>query len=251
MSNLDDFWPPSSVTTSRRGDSAQSEHSRRQKALSRHEIVQVAVALADAGGAVAVNMRQIAKELDVNPMSLYWHVADKEQLLNLMLDAIEGEAEPLPNSGDWRADFINIARQKRHLLLRHPWVANFISERSPLSPNALLQIERSLTVLDRFRLETRITLQILMALDNYVTGSVLNELREIRVGQSPTGEGLTPAKFSAAMRDWKDRLNQSGIFNHVVQIFDEGIDPDSPETRESRFEFGLKCVLDGIAIQLH
>jgi AcrR family transcriptional regulator len=212
--------------------------------------VQAAVVLADTGGAGAVNMRRIAKELDVNPMSLYWHVADKEQLLNLLLDAIEGEDEPVKESADWRTDFINIARRKRQLLLRHPWVTSFVSERSPFGPNALLQIERSLAVLDRSGLDTRTTLQLLMTLDNYVTGSVLNELGEIRAEQTQKREGLAPSDIVDGMRDWRERLRRSGMFEHVLRVFDEGIDPDASETRDERFTFGLNCVLDGIAAKL-
>jgi AcrR family transcriptional regulator len=206
--------------------------------------------LADSDGAGAVNMRRIAKELGVGAMSLYWHVADKEQLLDLMLDAIEGEDVPGAETGAWRTDLAHIARQKRRSLLRHPWVVSFISERSPFGPNALLQIERSLAVLDSFNLDTRTTLQILMTLDTYVTGSVLNELRERRVERTQTEAGLTPSDIAAGKLEWKERLNRSGRFKRVLRVFDEGIDPDAAETRDDRFEFGLNCVLDGIAAQL-
>jgi AcrR family transcriptional regulator len=247
MTNLDDFWPPSATVAPRRRDSSRSGHARRQKALTRDEIVQTAVVLADTEGAGAVNMRRIAKELDVGVMSLYWHVADKEQLLDLMLDAIEGEDVPASESLDWRTDLARIARQKRQSLLRHPWVVIFISERSPFGPNALLQIERSLAVLDRCNLDTATTLQILMTFDNYVTGSVLNELREIRIERTQTEAGLTPLDITAGMQEWKDRLDRSGMFTRVLQVFDEGIDPDAAETRDDRFEFGLNCLLNGIA----
>jgi AcrR family transcriptional regulator len=195
-------------------------------------------------------MRRIAKELDVGAMSLYWHVTDKDQLLDLMLDAVEGEDVPAGQSGDWRVDLVHIARQKRRLLLRHPWVVDFISERTPLGPNALLQIERSLSVLDGSGLGTRTKLQILTAIDTYVTGSVLNELREVRVEQARERAGLTDVEIAAGMQAWWDRLDQSGMFVRFLRIFDEGIDPDAAETRDDRFEFGLDCLLDGIAARL-
>ena len=164
--------------------------------------MRAAVALADAEGPGAVNMRRIAKELEVGAMYLYWHVTDKEQLLDLMLDAIEGEDFPAAQSGDWRAGLVHIARQKRRSLLRHPWVMDFISERPPLGPNALLQIERSLSVLDGFDLGTRTKLQILTAVDTYVTGSVLNELREVRVEQARAKAGLSDVDIAAGMQAW-------------------------------------------------
>lgn len=153
-------------------------------------------------------------------------------------------------SGDWKADFRNIARQKRRALLSHPWAVEFLWGKDQLGPNALLQVERSLSVLDGHKLDTRTALQILMTIDTYVTGSVLNELREIRVERARTGSGLGDTEFTAGMAAWIERLNDSGMFERVVRVFAEGIDPDAPETRDERFEFGLDCVLDGVAARL-
>jgi AcrR family transcriptional regulator len=250
MTDLDDFWPPSPTAAPRRRDQGPPEHARRHRALSRDEIVKAAVGLADAEGTGAVNMRRIAKELDVGAMSLYWHVTDKDQLLDFMLDAVEGEDVPAGPSGDWRTDLVRIARQKRRLLLRHPWVVDFISERTPLGPNALLQVERSLSVLDGSGLGTRAKLYVLTAIDTYVTGSVMNELREVRAEQARAKTGLTDIDIAASMQAWWDRLDRSGLFVRVLRIFNEGIDPDAAETRDDRFEFGLACLLDGVAARL-
>jgi AcrR family transcriptional regulator len=246
MTDLDDFWPPSAAMTPRRADPARTQQGRRDKALSREEIVTAAVALADSEGAGAVNMRRIAKEVGVSAMSLYWHVADKEQLVDLMLDAVDGEQGTAVPSGEWREDLAQIARQRRGALLRHPWAVDFMSGRPPFGPNALLQIERSLSVLDGLDLDTRTALQILMTLDTYVTGSVLHELREIRVEQTQARAGLTDTEIAAGMQAWRDRLDRSGMFVRIVRVFDEGIDPDAAETRDERFEFGLNCALTGV-----
>jgi hypothetical protein len=70
---------------------------RRSAALSRDEIVRTAIGVADAEGADAISMRRIARELGSGTMSLYWHVTSKDELLDLMIDAITGEAEaPAP-----------------------------------------------------------------------------------------------------------------------------------------------------------
>ena len=208
------------------------------------------MALANAEGAGAVNMRRIAREVGVSAMSLYWHVADKEQLVDLMLDAVEGEDATAGLSGEWREDLARIARQRRRALLRHPWAVDFMSGRPPYGPNALLQIERSLSALDGLGLDTRTALQILMTIDTYVTGSVLHELREIRVEQTQARAGLTDTEIAAGMRAWRDRLDRSGKFARVVRVFDEGIDPDAAETRDERFEFGLDRLLDGVTARL-
>ncbi len=54
----------------------------------------------------------------------------------------------------------------------------------------------------------------------------------------------------AGTQQWQDRLRGSGQFTRFLRVFDEGIDPDAPETRDERFEFGLRCVLDGIAARI-
>jgi AcrR family transcriptional regulator len=250
MTDVDEFWPPSAGVTPRRPESTRTHHGRRDKALSRDEIVQAAVALADSEGGGAVNMRRIAKELDAGAMSLYWHVADKERLLDLMLDLAEGENGAAELSGDWREDLGQIARQRRRMLLRHPWIVDFMSGRPPFGPNALLQIERSLSVFDHLDVDTRTALYILTTIDTYVTGSVLHELRELRVEHAQFREGLTATEIAGDVQVWKERLDRSGRFARVLRVFDEGIDPDAAETRDERFDFGLDCVLDGVAARL-
>src|SRR5665213_658450 len=89
-----------------------------------------------------------------------------------------------------------------------------MSERPPYGPNALLQIERSLTALDGFEIDTRTKLQVLMTVDTYVTGSVLHELREVRVDQ--THSKTETAQAEAHMRARRDRLDRSSQFVRVV-----------------------------------
>ena len=77
---------------------------RKAAALSRDEIVRTAIRVADAEGADAVSMRRIARELNAGTMSLYWHIVSKEELLDLMLDTVQGDRENPEPSGDWRRD---------------------------------------------------------------------------------------------------------------------------------------------------
>jgi AcrR family transcriptional regulator len=85
-------------------------------------------------------MRRIAKELGVGTMSLYWHVANKEHLLDLMLDAVEGEGNAPEPNGNWQDDLAQLARQERASLLRHPWKLNLMVGRPPVGPNGLLHL---------------------------------------------------------------------------------------------------------------
>ena len=208
------------------------------------------MAMADARGAEAINMRRIAQELNVGTMSLYWHVGNKEQLLDLMLDAVAGEDQDADTSGEWQEDLAGIARRERASLLRHRWMLDVIAGRPPLGPNGLLQIERSLASLDNLDIEPRLALHILTTVRTYVTGSVLNELTEITVEQQRATAGLTEDEIRAGMSDWRASLHRSGLFPRLVRIFGAHIDPDAADIRDERFEFGLACVLDGIATQL-
>ena len=110
---------------------------RKAAALSRDEIVRTAIRVADAEGADAVSMRRIARELNAGTMSLYWHIVSKEELLDLMLDAVQGDRENPEPSGDWRRDMREAARAIRQTLHEHPWLMDFIGGRPPVGPKSL------------------------------------------------------------------------------------------------------------------
>lgn len=225
---------------------------RRVRSLSRDEIVAAAIQVADAEGSEAISMRRIARELNAGAMSLYWHVASKDELLDLMLDAVEGE-QPFPAAtGDWRTDLRALAVAQRGTLHRHQWLMDFIGGRPPLGPNTLRNLERSLALIDKLRLDTETAMNVLGTLATYVMGVVLREFRESRVelrDQEQLGH-LSEAERHAFLAAHIEQLRATGRFPHFLRIFDEGLDPDAAETRDQRFEFGLECLLDGIAARL-
>jgi AcrR family transcriptional regulator len=225
---------------------------RRAAALSRDEIVRTAIRVADAEGAEAINMRRIARELGSGTMSLYWHVASKDELLDLMIDAIIGEAQAPEPSGDWRADLRAIACANRDTLHRHQWAVNNMGGRPPTGPKSLRSIERSLGALDGLGLDKVTAMTILMTVSTYVLGAVLRELQEVN-GERYLAErfaGMSDAEKQAVIGEFTERVRQSGHFPRMVEMLSEGIDPDAADTRDERFEFGLDCLLDGIAARL-
>jgi AcrR family transcriptional regulator len=225
---------------------------RRAAALSRDEIVRTAIAVADAEGAEAVNMRRIARELGSGTMSLYWHVASKDELLDMMIDAIVGEAQAPEPSGDWRADLRAGACTTRDALHRHQWAVNFMSTRPPGGPKMLRNLERSLGALDGLGLDKATALTILMAVTTYVLGAVLREQQEANGERymAELFEDVPEEEKQAMIRGFVQRIRTSGHFPQMVAMLDEGVDPDAAETRDERFEFGLDCLLDGIAARL-
>jgi AcrR family transcriptional regulator len=225
---------------------------RRVSLLSRREIVAAAIKVADTEGSGAISMRRIARELNAGAMSLYWHVASKNELLDFMLDAVEAEQEFPAPTGDWRTDLRAIALTQRAVLHRHQWLMDFIGGRPPLGPNTLRNLERSMSVIDKLELDTETMINVLGTIGTYVMGAVLREFRESGVERrdEELKGRMTAAELREAMAARVDWLRASGRFPHFLRIFDEDIDPDAPETRDARFEFGLDCVLDGIAARL-
>jgi AcrR family transcriptional regulator len=218
--------------------------------LSRAEIVDAAIAIADAEGSDAISMRRIAQVLRAGTMSLYWHVVNKDQLLDLMQDALMAEITVPEASGDWRADVRQLARNIRGMLMRHRWVMDFIGGRPPLGPNTLLHLEGTLGMLDEPGLDLLTVMQILETVQTYVMGAVLRELRELRFQRDEEAAGITEEAWQPAQEAWRNQLAADGRFTRVVEFIDENIDPDAEETRDERFEFGLDCVIDGIAAKI-
>lgn len=225
---------------------------RRGRSLSRDEIVRAAIKVADAEGSSAISMRRIARELNAGAMSLYWHVASKDELLDLMLDAVEGEFQSPESTGDWRTDLREMAVNQRSGLHRHQWLMDFIGGRPPLGPNTLRNLERALTMIDELGLDRWAALNVLGSVSTYVLGAVLREFREHKVKERD--EAVIAEVGEEELQEFLDSrvrtLKATGRFPHFVRLFEDGIDPDAQETRDERFEFGLQCVLDGIAARL-
>ena len=126
-------------------------------------------------------MRRIARELSAGAMSLYWYVGSKEELLDLMLDAIEAEIEVPEPSGDWRADLGAFAHRTRAALSRHMWAIEFIGTRPPSGPNDVRNLERLLSLLDATGIDDyRLIMGIFMTVATFVIGAVMRDAQELR-----------------------------------------------------------------------
>jgi AcrR family transcriptional regulator len=195
-------------------------------------------------------MRKIAQVLQAGAMSLYWHLASKEHLLELMLDAINGEVYVPAPSGDWRADLREQAVSTRSMLLRHPWVVDFFGSRPPLGPDTLRLLEQTLSLFDPVDLDPTTAMMVTQTVNTYVIGAVMREFQEIRTQREEDELAADDAEFMDKLDEWKERLAGSGLFDRFVEMIEDNVDPDAEETRTERFEFGLDCLLDGIALRL-
>ena len=221
---------------------------RRLRQLSRADIVETAVAIADAEGTDAVSMRRIARDMRVGAMSLYWYVGSKDELHQYMLEAVQGEIEAAPPSGDWRADVTAYALRTRAALLRHPWAIDFIGAGPPAGPNDARNAELLMAALDDLGLGTATTMWALMTLLTYVMGAAVREIQEVRWhhASEEAMADLTEAERTEALETWERGIRELGRYPHIERMLDTGIDPDGESTRDERFLFGLTCLLDGI-----
>ena len=106
-----------------------------------------AVAIADREGLDAVSMRRVATELGTGAASLYRYVDNREDLLDLMIDATGSEYVFAAPTGDWLADLLDIGDQARAIMRRHPWLPSLLIARSVLGPNGLVLLEHVLKAL--------------------------------------------------------------------------------------------------------
>jgi AcrR family transcriptional regulator len=226
---------------------------RRDRGLSRAEIIRAAISVADAEGPEAISMRRIAREVGAGVMSLYWYVSSKEELLDLMLEAIEAEIEVPDPSGDWRADLGTFAHRTRESLRRHRWAVDFIGSRPPSTPNDVRNLERLLALLDGLGVEdVRLIFGVFMTVATFVIGAVIREAQEVHFQreQEQAEASMTPEEVQAEHERYRAWFEDAGEFPHIAKLMKSGVDPDDPDTREERFQFSLDCVLDGIAARL-
>jgi AcrR family transcriptional regulator len=226
----------------------------RVRTLSRDEIVRTAIKIADAEGPDAISMRRIARELNAGAMSLYWHVASKEELLDLMLDTIQGEMTATEATGDVRADLRTLALSQRATLYRHRWVMPFLGGRPPLGPKALRNVEGALGIFAGCEVAGATPMTVLTSVVTYVMGAVLREQQEQRSEQDQDRIqqrlGLSEQEMHQVVGEYIDRVKESGRYPNLTAMMNEGVDPDALDTQDERFEFGLDCLLDGIMARL-
>ncbi|MFE9538346.1 TetR/AcrR family transcriptional regulator C-terminal domain-containing protein [Streptomyces sp. NPDC006691] len=145
-------------------------------AFSRADIAAAAVRIADAEGIDALSMRRVAAELGCGTMSLYNYVPRKEDLYELMVDAVSAEYDLSEPTGDWRADMLALAHQTRALMHRHPWVPRLMSPVYGFSPNALRYLEHCMTCLDPLEAKYGTKMELIASVNGVVTTYVANEI---------------------------------------------------------------------------
>src|SRR5215831_16044757 len=143
--------------------------------LSRDRVLRAAVALADTGGISSLSMRKLGEALGVEAMSLYNHVASKNDLLDGMIDIVFGEIDLPSGDGDWKAAMRRRAISARQVLRRHPWAIGLMESRTSPGPATLRHHDAVLGCLRRAGFSIELTAHAYALLDSYIYGFALQE----------------------------------------------------------------------------
>lgn len=212
-------------------------------AYSRAQITEVAIRIADAEGLSGLSMRKVAAELGSGTMSLYRYVPSREDLVELMIDAVLGEMtdEDLTLTGDWRKDLTRLAYRTREILKGHPWmaVANYGLS---YGPQAVRVAEAWLEAVDGLGLNIDEMLSVVGMGMSYVNGFVRGELHQAEVHRRT---GLTEEDLMRRNAPYIRQLIESGRYPLIERVIIEAEQPHmDPETA---FAYGLGRILDGVA----
>jgi AcrR family transcriptional regulator len=203
--------------------------------LTRARVLRAAIALADERGAEELTMRKLAKELGVEAMSLYNHVANKTDLLDGMVDVVFGEIEAPAPGGDWKAELRKRATSTRAALNRHRWAIGEMEGRTTHGPNNLRLHDAVLGCLRAAGFSIEMTVHAMSVQDAYIYGFAL---------QQSDMSSETPQDFAAEarrqMREYADALRE---YPHLVEVVGDHVARTGYDY-DAEFRFGLDVILD-------
>lgn len=209
-------------------------------------IAEAALRIADAEGIAAVSMRRLATELGVSSMTCYRYVSGKDDVIELMLDTVRRGMLLDDTSGDWRTVLRASALRFRAVILKHPWVPD-LPGRILFAPTpAFLAVtEQNLAALNGLGLEVGQRADIVGAVTAYTRASTHDEITRARLRAPEGWTSQRDAKdANTAKLDW---LLKAGAY----PLYQRSIHKGAPrQDDQARFEFGLDCLLDGIAARL-
>ncbi|MFF9913840.1 TetR/AcrR family transcriptional regulator [Streptomyces sp. NPDC013457] len=210
--------------------------------LTLDRIVTTAVGIADAEGLDAVSMRRVAADLGVGTMSLYRYVPGKTELLDLMLDRVQGESlqgDPEPPA-HWRDTVGKLARAHLDLYRAHPWLIRVNQARSVVGPSALRGLELCLTGLKGphgMGLSDPETIGVIITVQSYVAGVARMEIDTV---EAVKDTGVSDEDFWADQSPYLERAMATGDYPRMAALAD-----DTFSREFDHFAFGLERLLDG------
>ncbi|MBL8033337.1 MAG: TetR/AcrR family transcriptional regulator [Leptospiraceae bacterium] len=209
-----------------------------RKPLSRERILKTALALVDKQGIEALSMRNLAAELSVEAMSLYKHVANKDAVLDGLVEIILREMEIPPIGTPWREAMRRRAWSVRRTIQRHPWASVLIESRTAPSEARLRYADTVLSILNKAGFSPEVQYRAFGMLDSYVYGFELQEVNW------PTKESDRLKAVTGVKEFLKD-----GRFPNLMTVVQDAawlrLEPGA-KPYDAEFEFGLELILDGL-----
>jgi AcrR family transcriptional regulator len=203
--------------------------------LSKERVLRAAVELADANGLEALSMRRLAKELGVEAMSLYNHVANKDEILSGICQIVASEVDVPSDPANWKTSIRQSAISAHDAFIRHRWSCSLMMRTPSIIPSRVQWMERVLATLREAGFSPNLTHHAYHALDSHIIGFTLWQVSF----PFDTREELLDLA--------EDFLKQipADEYPHVIEHAQEHLaepDPDEP----NEFEFGLDLILDGL-----
>jgi AcrR family transcriptional regulator len=198
-------------------------------------VLEGAVALADEIGIEALTIRRLAEVLGTKPMTIYYHVPSKDEIVDGMVEVVFSEIDKPPADQDWRSAIRRRCVSARTVIRRHPWAAPLMESRTSPGPENLGHHEAVLSCLRRGGLSWQTTAHAYAVLDAFVYGFAFQEATLPRQAES---EFVEVAHDIAAAFD-------PDAYPHLVDFTVNHVFQPGYEFGDS-FEFGLDLILDGI-----
>ena len=201
--------------------------------LSKERVLRAAIELADAEGIEALSMRRLAKELGVEAMSLYNHVANKDEILAGILDLVASEFELPSEAGDWKTAMRRHAISSRDALLRHRWATSLWMSAQGGGTARLRNGDWMLRTLREAGFSRDLIYHAFHILESYILGYTMQQLNFPYSGEELKGMATS----------FLEQL-PADEYPDLVEHIKEHLDPHHEET--SGFEMGLALILDGL-----
>ncbi len=211
-------------------------HRKRRAPLDRERVLRAALTLADTGGHEALSMRNLGKQLGVEAMSLYKHVANKEDILDGLVDIVFSEiAVPAPGEIDWRGNMRRRAISVREALNRHRWAVGLMEGRMNPGPASLRNHDAVMGCLREAGFSFRAAVHAASVMDAYIYGFALQEKH------LPFEE---PDQVSDVMEIQRRHVPRMDDYPYLVEVATEMAKAGYDYATE--FAFGLDLILDGL-----
>jgi AcrR family transcriptional regulator len=204
--------------------------------LSRDRVLQSALAVADAGGLEALTIRSLAQELGVKPMSVYYHVANKSEIIDGIVDLVFGEIELPALDGDWRAEMRRRAASARSVLRRHSWAIPLLQSRTHPGPATLRHHDAVIGSLRSAGFTVTMTAHAYALIDSYVFGFALSE-SALPINGPETVTEVATSMIPAGFPD---------LYPHLIEFTTEHVLKPGYDFG-AEFDFGFTMILDALS----